>query len=220
LIFQAIFKLIRTSLSSLGKGPGISSLDFAFKGPRKPRRLICVLLAFCWLSAFPVTLSESAPSLEYQVKAAFVYKFIKFIQWPTNTEEDNPDRLVITILGESPIFEALKSLLPQKAQGRRVVLKKADNAQELRFSHIVFIGNTQDLNVKFRLSQVRKNGLLTISDTRGFAKSGGMINFIREKEKIRFEMNPEAAKNSGIKISSKLLRLARIVNTKHYSGGN
>jgi len=198
----------------------MSLLDYSFKGPRKPRRLICALLAFCWLSALPISLSESAPSLEYQVKAAFIYKFIKFIQWPTNTEENNPDHLVITILGESPIFEALKSLLPQKAQGRRVVLKQTDNAQELRFSHIVFLGNTQDLNLKLRLSQVRKKGILTISDTREFARLGGMINFIREKEKIRFEMNPEAAKNSGIKISSKLLRLARIVHTEHYSGGN
>lgn len=188
--------------------------------PRKVCRLLFATLAFCWLSAVPVSQSEGAAPLEYQVKAAFIYKFINFIEWPARAWRTTGNTIVIGVFGESPILEALNSLPSKKIQGRYIKIKHIKNLQDLKSCHIVFIGTVKKPSMKNILDHLKGACVLTISDTKEFARMGGMINFFLDKEKIRFEMNPDAAKEAELKISSKILRLAKIVRTQRAAEEN
>ncbi len=164
--------------------------------------------------------SSSAAPIEYQVKAAFIYKFINFIEWPDHVWNNSADTIIIGVFGENPILEALYSIPRQKFKGRQIKIKKIKNLQDLKASHIAVIGEAGNLDLKNIFDHLKRAGVLTIGDTKEFARKGGMINFYLEKEKVRFEMNPEAAEEADLKISSKILRLAKIVRTKLSSDKN
>lgn len=170
------------------------------------------VLAILWGWCAPMAVeSVYAASVEYEVKAAFVHNFAKFIEWPEHAFDRADSPLRIGILGEGPINEPLMGMTGKGVQNRSLEVTRVRNTKNLRQYHIVFVNPSEKGRVRSILRALKGTGILTIGDFEGFAEQGGAFNFYLEEGKVRFEINDCAARRENLKISSKLLRLARIV---------
>jgi len=148
---------------------------------------------------------------EYQVKAAFVYNFIKFVTWPSQeSSEGGVARLCI--LGELPDAAPFDDLEGQEILGKRLHLVYLKEPQEARSCQVLFLSSSLSRRLTEALEQVRGHPVLTVGDTDGYAKRGVMINMYLENKRVRFEINTEAAGLAGLRISTKLLSLAGAVH--------
>ncbi|MDE2058646.1 MAG: YfiR family protein [candidate division NC10 bacterium] len=154
--------------------------------------------------------AQSLP-LEYQVKAAFLYQFSKFVEWPAQAFRTSQYTICIGVIDGGPMASALQSIEGKEAKGRRVVVKRFKGLEDLEFCHILYISSVMESHLAEILNQLKETSTLTVSDIDGFARRGGMINLIMVEGKIQFEINVEAAERAKLQISSHLLRLARIV---------
>jgi hypothetical protein len=153
---------------------------------------------------------ESQPS-EYQIKAAFLFNFAKFVEWPPAAFPGASSPFVIGVLGENPFGGDLERTIRGKTVGnRRFVIKEVASMAEARDCHILFISTSERKRLAEVLEALRGVSVLTVGEMDGFTEGGGMINFAREARgtRVRFQVNNEAAKKAGMKISSKLLSLA------------
>jgi YfiR/HmsC-like len=152
---------------------------------------------------------ENGP-LEYQVKAAFLYNFGKFVEWPTNAFADANAPLVIGIIGDDPFHGDLRRIVAdKKINGHDVMVRFIATTADVKGCHIVFISADAPAASADLLAALRRPGILTVTENAGhFASSDFAINFMREENKIRFEINDQVAAKAGLKISSKLLALA------------
>jgi hypothetical protein len=153
---------------------------------------------------------ETAPS-EYQVKAACIYNFTKFIGWPPEAfppERSSP--FVIGVIGDDPFNGELQRAVQNKdVGGRGFVVRHLRNAGEAKACHILFVCRSERKSMADILAAVATLPVLTVSESDRFVQLGGIINFLVEQNKVRFEINAEAAKKAGLKISSNLLNLGR-----------
>ena len=157
------------------------------------------------------TYAEQTSSREYMIKAAFLYNFAKFIEWPSNTFEDSKSPVRLCVLGKNPFGIALESIEGKPIHGRKLIIERLNNTKEIKICHILFISESEKKQLDFILENIKDLNILTIGDTKNFARLGGIINFTMVKKKIRFEINLDAANRAGLKISSKLLKLADII---------
>jgi hypothetical protein len=148
---------------------------------------------------------------EYEVKAAFLLNFIKYVEWPAARAGTTNDDLVLCIAGENPFGEFLNLLKDKNIRGRKLVIRNTVDQSNLVASHIIFIPASEEYRLTALMSAVEGLPILTVSEIPAFAQRGGMINFITVDNKIRFEINLDAAQHVGIQIGSQLLKLARIV---------
>jgi hypothetical protein len=154
---------------------------------------------------------------EYQVKAAFLYNFAKYVQWPADAPARRAGTFVITVLGHDPFGTSLDRVLDGKAVDTlRVVVRRAATAEELEESQIVFISDSERGQVREILKRLEGTATLTVAEMDRFAEHGGVIRFRNDGERIRLDINPMAAGRARLKLSSELLKLARIVSP---SGG-
>jgi len=175
----------------------------------------CMALLFLALLAVPLTgrnvhgAERNGPS-EYQLKAAFVYNFIKFVEWPSG-EQPAGDAFRVCLLGEMPAapFEDLNG---REALGRRLSVSTLRSPKEARACQVLFVDASQSVRLKEVLDALNGAPVLTIGDTDGYAKRGVMINMFLENKRVRFEINAEAARSSRLRISTKLLKLASNVH--------
>ena len=185
---------------------------------------------------------KTAKEIEYEVKAAFIYNFMKFIELPKENEasqekeEDSPKTMTIGILGVNLFGSAFKPILDKEIQGRKIRLveipsyhqfyetsdrkSEALNNYKARFQkimndcNVLFICDSETNHDKELLTLTAGHPILTISDIAEFAKKDGMIGFVKDDNKIRFEINLVAAEKEKIKIRSQLLTLAKTVYEK------
>ncbi len=182
--------------------------------------------------------SDSAPGREYQIKAAFLYNFIKFVDWPKEKMADSNEPIIIGIIGSKNFIKAFEPIIHKKIKNRNISikyfkgyekLKKSQESQEderqwnqkmesLKTCHVLMFCICYSVRIK-DTSQIIKalkgSPVLTVGETAGFLEPGGIINFLMEDKKVRFEINVTAAKKNKLRISSKLLRLAkRVVEEK------
>ncbi|MDW8290641.1 MAG: YfiR family protein [Armatimonadota bacterium] len=151
---------------------------------------------------------------EIEVKAAFLYHFTSYIEWPPKAFDSPTAPVVIGVLGRSAILDALREAVRGKsAQGRAIVVRQVQTAQEMRQCHILFIPASESRSLPRVLEELDSAPVLVVGEAEGFAQRGGMVNFFLEQSKVRFEVNPDAAKRASLNISSKLLRLARVVKS-------
>lgn len=151
---------------------------------------------------------------EYQVKAAFVFNFSKFVEWPPKTFSSEDAPITIGILGEDPFGMELEELVPNQIVGaRKFVIRRSRDLENLETCHILFISRSEKNIIPKILQSLKGKSILTISDIEQFATNGGIICFIKQSNRIRFQINLEAAKSADLKISSKLLSLAKIVES-------
>jgi len=163
----------------------------------------------------PPSASFGAASLEYPVKAAFIYQFIKFIKWPPGTLASSDNPIVIGVLGQSPILKALKSQAEENHVGHRIIIKHVKDVSAISGLHILFISPSEKADFKPILNSVKGSGVLTVSETPDFGSMGGMVNFFIDQERVRFEINNEEIEEAELKISSKILRWAKIVRSQN-----
>jgi hypothetical protein len=170
-----------------------------------------------WLLGLVVLLlsnagAQSPTAGEYQVKAAFLYNFAKFIEWPPSSFSDASAPLQICIFGRDPFGEGLRNITSNKTiNGRKIEIDTVVDLQHARSCHILFIASSVTMPVKDIVEGLRGASVLTVGDTKGFAEQGGMINFVLENDRVQFEVNRKAADGAALKISSKLLSVAKLV---------
>lgn len=205
-------------------------------------KIITVLILVLALCAFAYAAgADSAPSKEYQVKAAFIYNFIKFVDWPEpaaaeadQQADDSTEPITIGIIGENPFGKAFEAIKKKKIQDREVVIKhfggfaknstkykekgetrfRYKDADALRACQVLFISPSETKYYKEIIDTVKESCVLTISETKDFLESGGIIEFTTEQKKVKFGINLIGAERAKLKIRSKLLRLAKKVIEK------
>ncbi len=151
---------------------------------------------------------------EYQIKAAFLYQFAKFVQWPNTAFADSSQQIIIGVLGKDPFGNDLDNTIQGKCiHEREIRIKRMDRLDNVQDCQILFISSSETKNLSNIFARLRHSNVLTVGDTEGFSKEGGIINFIRKDNKIHFEINIEAAQEAGLRLSSKLLNLAKIVES-------
>ncbi len=177
--------------------------------------LSLLLVVSSGIAVAPFSLAQEEKPTEYQVKAAFLYNFAKFVEWPSDAFADPRSPIVLGILGEDPFGALLSEMVAGKTvNGRRLEVRHFRRGENFRDCHILFISSSEKRSVPLILGSLGGMSVLTVGETEGFAASGGTINLFLEQNKVRFEVNVEAATRSRLKISSKLLALARIVTSQ------
>jgi hypothetical protein len=148
-----------------------------------------------------------------QVKAAFLYNFAKFIEWPPGTFADDRAALTLGFFDGDPMAEALESLQGKVVHGRELKVTRRRNIEGVKECQIFFISAARQARVPQILGALKNSPVLTVTDgVDNFAKLGGIINLISIDDKIHFEICLDNAKQSGLNISSQLLKLAKLVN--------
>lgn len=166
-------------------------------------------LLFCLAIGLVINgLAQEQPS-EYQIKAAFLFNFAKFVEWPSQAFADTNSPIVIGVLGKNVFGTDLeKTIRDKRVNNRLFKFKNFTDATEATNCHILFISSSEKDNFTKIVAGLHDASVLTVSDTDGFIKAGGMINFLLQDAKIRFEISDEAAKKAGLEVSSKLLSLS------------
>lgn len=153
----------------------------------------------------------AAPS-EYEIKAAFLYNFANFVEWPGKVAADSNGTLVIGVYGDDPFGDALDQTVAGKTiNGRRIEIKRFRSVRDLKPCHILYISASEDGHTGRILDAIADWHVLTVGETDGFARGGGIIGFVVEDKKVKFEISTDNAKRAGIRVSSKLLKLAKVV---------
>ncbi|HJQ22981.1 MAG TPA: YfiR family protein [Blastocatellia bacterium] len=177
---------------------------------RLARRAVSALLA-------ALIIGPSAPAQtanEYQVKAAFLFNFVKFIEWPAEAFSDDGAPLVIGVIGQDPFGGHLDQAISGKSvNGRQLLVRRFKWGEDVRACHVLFISASERKHLAQIIASLRGAAVLTVGDMDQFTQQGGGINFVTEASKLRFEINASVAEQARLKISSKLLALARAVRT-------
>jgi hypothetical protein len=148
---------------------------------------------------------------EYRVKALFIYNFAKFVEWPPGTFADPRDPFVMCLAGQDPFGQDFEAAVKGKTiNSREIVIKRVAKVEEARACQVLFVALDKK-RAKLLLSSLSANPVLSVGENEGFADGGGIICFAIEGNKVRFDINLEAAERAHLKISSKLLSLARSV---------
>jgi hypothetical protein len=183
-------------------------------------RSILLFLAIAGVVLLPVLGAQDSAE-EYAVKAAFLYNFARFTDWPTDCfpEEDSP--IVVCIFGRDPFGDTIEFLQKKTIHGRPVVLKREERLASLEVCHILFVSSSKRDQLDEIVGKTAGWSVLTVSDMEEFAHKGGGVGFVHKDNKIRFEVNPETTKKAGLRLSSKLLRLALLVSdSAQHAGGS
>jgi len=148
---------------------------------------------------------------EYKVKAAFIYNFAKFTEWPDGHFADSDAPFVIAVVGTDPFDGALDHIVAGKKVGTHPVeVRHFDSAEKLGNCEILFIADNDDETIAKIIDKVSDKSILTVGESDHFDANGGAIRFFTEDSKMRFEINTDATDKAKLKVSSKLLKLARI----------
>jgi len=157
--------------------------------------------------------AQSPVAPEYRVKAVFLFNFTQFIEWSPSSFISAQAPFVIGVLGENPFGSYLEDVVAgEKVNGHPLVVYHYKNTEEIKTCHILFINKAGINNLEDIRASIKGKNILTVSDATGFLKQESMIRFITKDNKIRIQINLEAAKEADLTISSKLLRIAEIVS--------
>jgi len=174
--------------------------------------LCCLLLTLC-VSSF-CSAQSAVVATPSQVEAAYLYNFEKFVSWPSDAGQD-PAPFAICILGEDSFGETLNSLIADEThQGRKLVARRLSSVAAANECQILFIGQSEESRLAKDLIVLQKKPILTVSSLPGFLEHGGMIQFLLENKKVRFSVDLPPAEQSGLVLSSQLLKVAVYVNSK------
>ena len=189
----------------------------------KPRRSsataigVCATL-FASLSIGPYAYAQLAAS-EYEVKAAYLYNFGKFVVWPEKSAPRQGESFEICVLGEDPFGSALDSaVLGETIGGKGVAIKRISKPQDMGNCRVLFISTSEAAGLPEILATLDKASVLTVSDMPQFSQRGGMIEFVLDGNRVRFEVNVTNAEDAGLNLSAALLKVAVRVTRNAHSG--
>jgi len=170
---------------------------------------LIITLANCFAARQP-----DASVDEYKVKAAFLFNFAKFVQWPPTAFQNATEPISICVLGENPFGRSLDETVAGRAvEGRSLTIRYISSVTQVAGCHILFVSSIENKLPFPMIEDIAMPGILTIGDSAVSGADSVVINFILEGGKVRFEINVEAAERQKIRISSRLLSLAHIVET-------
>jgi len=177
--------------------------------------IVALSVSLSWAPETFAQARDSSDSSEYLIKAGFIFNFAKFVEWPTTAFAQPDSPIVIGILGTDPFGTIIDQIVQDKKIGARgfVVkrLKWGSDVKDLRDCKILFVSASEKAHMDELLQMVKGLPVLTVGETPGFAERGGVIRFVLEDNRVRFEVNVEAAHQAELTISSRLLTLARII---------
>ena len=181
--------------------------------PCKARLMVIwaiVLLGANALAPTPgLCVAGTSANSEYQVKAAFLFNFARFVEWPARKFPQQDSPLIVGLVGADPFQGMLEEAIQdRRVNERRLVVRHITSNAELRKCHLLFVSRSERDRLGPILSEVRGENVLTVGETDKFVTRGGIINFVMIDNNVRFQINERAAKHAGLKISSKLLQLA------------
>jgi hypothetical protein len=189
-------------------------LSTALRIKRLRREVAMMSVAVICIATGELPAAPQRTSSEYQVKAAFLFHFAQFVDWPADAFKDGESPLIYCTIGEDPFRGALDQSLSGKTVGARPLrvehlnLKQPEEAQSCQ---VLFIGTGEKSQKEAVETAVQGHAVLTVGDGEHFARDGGMIGFCLEDNRVRFEINLDAAEKANLRISAKLLALAKAV---------
>jgi YfiR/HmsC-like len=177
-----------------------------------PRHLLTAVAAAFALLAVPFMHAQNPRPTDYQVKATYLYNFGRFVEWPGKAAADQGGSFTVCVLGQDPFGPSLDATLAgETIGGKTVVAKRISSAEESGDCQILFLSLTDDSRLNKIIADLDKKAVLTVSDMSQFVKRGGMIQFVLEGKKVRFEVNLTATQHAGLTLSSELLKVATAV---------
>ncbi len=174
-----------------------------------------IIIAIILLLTIPAgaTVAPAEVGNEYVVKAAMVRNFAKFTHWPEDSiSRQRKNTMTVCIMGDESLLESFAGIRGKTVRGRIIELKWIDNLTGLTDCDLLFVNRESRANMARIMEAIGSRPILTIGETREFTRAGGMITFFLNQGRIRFRINPDAARHSGLKLSSSLLELATIVH--------
>lgn len=203
---------------SLERGPcsharGDVNLGVKFIAPRFQGRVWAIYLAACVIFACGfIETSEAQSNREHKIEAAFLFNLTRFIDWPGGTFADADTPFSIGVFGDASFALFLeKAFKNRTVNGREFVFTSSDTVHDLLKSQLLFVSASQQGKLSDVIAALGGGNILTVSDMEKFARLGGIIGFFKAGKKLNFEVNLEAAERAGLKISSKLLALGKVV---------
>jgi hypothetical protein len=171
-------------------------------------RFVSVLARLAVIFSIAICCSGQGHPTESQVKAAYLYNFGKFVRWQADRPA-NPGALEICVLGKDPFGAVLDSTVAgEKIDGKKILIRRLSKVQDAEQCSILFVSSSEENRLDTIFPALQRFGTLTVSDIPHFAEHGGVIEFISQQEKIRFEVNRLAAEQSHLTLSSELLKVA------------
>ncbi|HXM93135.1 MAG TPA: YfiR family protein [Candidatus Dormibacteraeota bacterium] len=173
---------------------------------------------FAWVLVGSSCLNAQSNPTEYEVKAAYLYNFGRFVEWPAKVTAAS-EYFSICVLGEDPFgatFDA--TIAGESINGKKVVVARITKPQDAASCRILFISSSEESRLKEILATLDKTSVLTVSDISQFTRRGGMIRFVTEANRVRFEVNLAIAQHAGLTLSSQLLKVAISVKRSSQAG--
>lgn len=153
--------------------------------------------------------AQDAPPPEYAVKAAYLYNFARYVEWPPAALARNGDRLVVCVLGDDPFGPLLdRTLANKQLNGHRLEARRCDTVADATRCNVLFVAAGEDDRLAATFRAAETQSILTVGEEEGFAGRGGMVQLVREGTKVRFAINLGAVERAGLKMSYELLKLA------------
>jgi len=178
---------------------------------RRLPHLVAILAAAVLTPEAPLR-AQSKAAGEYDIKAAFLYNFARYVEWPAGRLPPAGEAFVFTVLGEDPFGEALDAMIRGRTiHDRPLTVRRVARIEDVGDSQILFISRSEVEDLPRILQRLEAAPILTVGETPQFAERGGMIRFRRDGERIAFDINVASAERAGLRVSSQLLKLARIV---------
>ncbi|MEW6235038.1 MAG: YfiR family protein [Candidatus Omnitrophota bacterium] len=178
-------------------------------------------LAIVWGSVFAQQESNSSSTYkEYDVKAAYLYNFLLFVEWPSQSFEKPESPFVIGVLGKDPFNQKLDDIAERKtARKRKIIIKRFKKWEDLEPCHLLFVCQEEGKNWEKISDKIKDWKVLTVGDYDNFAILGGIVQFIRVEDTVRFVINEDAALLKDLEISAKMLELAvRVIHQESQEG--
>ncbi|MDF3056400.1 MAG: hypothetical protein K0R17_615 [Rariglobus sp.] len=183
-----------------------------------PLRMALVVLALA-ASSCPELAAQTAPGREYQIKAVFLFNFVQFVEWPQAAFSSDDAPIRIGVLGDDPFGSALdEAVRGESVRNRRLIVVRSQRVEDLEGCHLLFISKSESRRLDTILSLLGTRPVLSVSEAEGFARRGGVVAFYSDGKKVRFEINIGAARKRGLKLSSELLSLGKIVGADSLTG--
>jgi hypothetical protein len=192
--------------------------DVSVQAPRRPRVVAFVAISAVFALA-PSVQAQQASATEYQVKAAYLYNFGRFVAWPDKGETAKNQPFEICVLGEDPFGAALDTTVAGATiGGKGVVTKRITSPGEIDDCRVLFVSASEGGRLTEVLNALAKASVLTVSDIPQFSQHGGMIQFVLDGRRVRFEVNLTNAQGAGLNLSSELLKVAMRVTRNPHPG--
>ena len=175
------------------------------------RLFIIVIFTIICLALGLNALGDNSQSKVSELKAAFLFNFAKFVQWPSDESDGNDTTFVIGIIGDNPFEGRLKSIIEgRRIRKQKVKVLEVNDYDSLETCNILFISSSDNNEFNEIIKVIADKPVLTVGEQAGFTKAGGIVNFYLKDNMVRFKINVKAAAKANLNISSKLLKLAEL----------